>query len=636
MLKIKIRRGQLKDKQGNNVLVECSGANKASYVAGSVDGTWYDVTDDVGGLDDLKFIITTDSQSKKLSEKAASIDIDLIGNAAQLVNEWLFSTPCSYLNYFEAEITDTQCNYTYVNFQIKPDNFVYCDSDGCSYRLPLREEDNTGANLKKYSIHDNWQRWFSEDGSKDHPTFEVVIFNTVPLLQSAVIGMWIFITSLPGVGQIIDAIGDVHDAIKENLGFGQFAPAPKIKTIIDNITQRLNISTDTIFDAGEFAENDCLLIPYGGSYYKNMNGCSPSTKYIWNNRYIWQFSDFLDAICELYNCYWEVSNGTLTIKPFQEKLEEEPIDLSTDIFSNCYSFSVTKKAAFGRYEYQVDPTDAASGQAQYPYNDIVDFDGDGLNPMLEGSTQKRLSFASTGIYGDSFGKEDVKEIFNGARGIAYIMLASLVITAASLIAGTVTATGAIIISAAIVAFFITVEIQLTSYKDEFGIGGYYRGIVRIQGSGALSVPRVLRWDPSTPLDCARVVSQDSSTVLPNTYYNPTSVSYADQAWGTSVYRVVDKVYNYPLFFDANYKGNLYDTLHEVTDNPLIVNIGNKVVTSVLPLCCDTIDLIGLGVDSKRIVGRIVKIKDNEYIFVTECEVNYSDMSITLKGKYLYK
>lgn len=256
--------------------------------------------------------------------------------------------------------------------------------------------------------------------------------------------------------------------------------------------------------------------------------------------------------------------------------------------------------------------------------------------MLEGSTQKRLSFASTGIYGDSFGKEDVKEIFNGARGIAYIMLASLVITAASLIAGTVTATGAIIISAAIVAFFITVEIQLTSYKDEFGIGGYYRGIVRIQGSGALSVPRVLRWDPSTPLDCARVVSQDSSTVLPNTYYNPTSVSYADQAWGTSVYRVVDKVYNYPLFFDANYKGNLYDTLHEVTDNPLIVNIGNKVVTSVLPLCCDTIDLIGLGVDSKRIVGRIVKIKDNEYIFVTECEVNYSDMSITLKGKYLYK
>lgn len=637
MLKIKIRKHQLINKQAQNVVLQCSGQNKATYVLGNnPDTTWYDITDGVSGLDDLEFIIKKDDLSRKLSERSSSMDISLVGEASEIVQDWLFGTPCSYLNYFDVEITDTSCDYTYARFELKPDNMSWCDKDGCYFTLPLRESDEASVNLKKYSIHDNWQKWYSEDGTKEHPTFEVVIFNTVPLLQATIIGMYLFVTSLPGIGWLINYIGNIHDTIKENLGFGRFAAAPYVRDILKNITDKVGLQLDTIFDAGQSAANDCLFIPYGGSYFKNMNGCSPSRKHIWNNRYIWQYSEFLDSLCELYNCYWEIAEGKLIIKPLAWKINETPIDISDQVESNCYAFDLSKKSAYGRYEYQADPTDAASNSVQLPYNDIVDFDGQGNNPMLEGNTTRQVKFASTGFYGDSFGQNNVDEIMDLALGVAYIMLATLVITAASLIAGTVTATGAIIISAAITVFLATVVVQRDNYKAEFGVNSSYKGIVRIQGSGALSVPRILRYDPATPLNCARVVKQSAASIQINSYYNLTNTAYANQPWGASIYQGVTDVFNYPLYFDANYKGNLYDTYHEYTDNPLIVNIGNKELTTIIPFCCDNIDIVGLGPDSQRLVGKVVKVKDGEYILVHEVTVSYKDMSITIKGKILYK
>ena len=64
MLKIRIRKHQLVNKQGQNVVLQCSGQNKASYVLGNnTDTTWYDITDSVSGLEELEFIISKDDTS---------------------------------------------------------------------------------------------------------------------------------------------------------------------------------------------------------------------------------------------------------------------------------------------------------------------------------------------------------------------------------------------------------------------------------------------------------------------------------------------------------------------------------------------------------------------------------------------
>ena len=637
-LKVEIRRHQFLNKEQQNVILSCSGQNVAEWVAGSVDGTWYDVTSDAEGLENFTLIVRQDGASEKSSESAASLQITFTGGASELINEWLFETPCSYINFFDVRVTDLICGEVYSGYELKPDNLETCDGDGCYFTLSLREGEDKYRELKKLSIHDNWQKWFSEDGNKSHPTFQVVI-QQEPVATGMKGALLLFAIAVPVVGQIVKQVADLNETFKKMLGFGRYHAAPKVYDILLNACMKIGLTLNTPFDPSRELHNDCLFIPYGGAYHTNFKDKpeyreSPSTKHIWNNRYIWQVTDFLDELCKLYCMKWDIINGVLVVNFLEDIIQQDESYTISDAQSICYEFDLTKKPAYGRYEYSIDGGDSASNQVQILYNDIVDYDGVAQNPMLEGSVTKQVRFASTGFYCDSFGINYVNEAMDLMKMGALAVLGSLLIAAASLIAGIDNwiAAAALTLAVGLTATLIITEGN--KIRNRYGCDTPFAGIIRIWGSGAVSVPRIIRWDPSTPMNNAKAVETLVPTIQVNPRYNIDSVPYASQFSGTGIYQDITRVWNYPLFFDSWYKNNLYETYHETVDNPLIVNMGFQLVTAEIPLCCDTIGAIGTSQEGDTIVGKIVKIKEGYFMYVTEATLSYEARMITLKGKII--
>ena len=110
MLKIEIRQHQHKDSNGNNVIVDCTGGI-ATYIAGNVpDYNWYDITEDCIGVDGIKLGEEVPQAGSKQREKGTTTQITIGFSAYQMILDYLFATECSFLNYFDARITDTELN----------------------------------------------------------------------------------------------------------------------------------------------------------------------------------------------------------------------------------------------------------------------------------------------------------------------------------------------------------------------------------------------------------------------------------------------------------------------------------------------------------------------------------------------
>ena len=653
-LTIRIRRHQHLDKDGNPIIVTCNN-NVIGWSGGTIDASWYDATDYAQGLDEFQLVTRQDITTEKKREATASLSVTFTSAIAELIKSWLLATDCDYVNYFDCEITDNICGIIYNNYELKADNLEYCSDFVCSFTLSLRESDTQQKTLRKLSIHDNWQKWFTEDGGKNHPTFQVVIqkdITSMGMQGGSLLAQMAMIDAIPGVtGYIAEYLTDesYEEKIKRVLGFGYYAPAPRIYDILLNACQRSGITMDTPFNPGKALYNDCLLTVPNGTYHTDFDYSpawrpSPSQKFIESNAYTWPVNEFLDELCRLYNMKWDVINGVLKVEFNQDLITVTPaMTVGNDYDSICYEYSLNKKPAYGRYEYGVDGGDFVSGQVQTQYNDNVDYDPQTDNPMLEGDKTKQLKFAPTGFYCDSFGEEYLNTSLRSMKVAASGIVVVLAVTVVALFGGIVSALAATILAGYVVSVMIKIQTIANQFKSSFGCGTNFSGIIRVSSPGIINLPRVIRYDPSTPLNNAKVVKQQASTIPINTRYNTESVSYANNFSGTYTYQTVTNVYNYPLFFDSFYKGNLYDTYHEKTDSPIFVNFSNKVVTAVVPMCCEYLNKVGLENGTESIVGKIVEIPDGsiagtgyKYILVTEVTVDYQTMSITIKGQQIYR
>ena len=651
-LQIKIRRHRHLNKDGIPIIPTCNN-NIISWQNGSIDSSWYDATDYVDGLDELQVIIRQDVTTEKKRESATTLSVTFTGKIADLIKSHLMTTDCDYVNYFDCEITDNICGITYSQYELKADNLEFCYDFVCQFTLSLREAEPKTRTLSKISIHDNWQNWFSEDGVKSHPTFQVLIQKDSTsagleggflLLQMAIID------AVPGVtGYLIEYLTDenYYEKIKRVIGFGYYAPAPRVYDILLNACLRSGLTMDTPFNPGKELYNDCLLTVESGAYHKDFDydpayRPSPSTKFIKSNFYTWPVNEFLDELCRLYNMKWDVVGGVLKVQFVKDIIAEtEVFEVGDDYESICYEFNLTKKPAYGRYEYSADASDFVSGQVHVQYNDIVDYDAVTDNPMLEGDKTKQSKFASTGFYCDSFGEESyvddiVRSMKIAATGITFIFA----VVVASLAAGILSALAAIALAAALARILQKIQSIGNKIKDKFACSTSFNGIVRIGGSGVVSAPRILRYDPATPLINAKVVNIQASTIQINPRYNTGLVTYPNNFDNTYTYQTINKVYNYPLFFDSFYKNNLYDKYHEKVDSPIFVNFSNRSVTAVIPMCCEYLTYMGVNDETDSIVGKIVKVPDNinnyKYILVSEVTIDYSTRSITIKGQQIYR
>ena len=639
MLKIEIRYHQNKDPQGNNVIVDCSGS-VATYVSGSVDPTWIDITEDCDGLDSLEISESIAENGFKQREKGSTTQLTIGFDGYALITDWLLSTPCSFLNSFDVRITDEELNYEYKLYEIKPDNIEMCSDDGCQIKVPLREIDDLKSITDKLSIHDNWQGWFG-GGAKNFPCMQVFVHLTA-MQKSFTIGALAVIAFLDYLLSLVGIDFGVDEIKNKAYGFGRFLPTPYIRDILENAMAKVGYTIETPFNVGGFAENDVYV--YSNGYYHtnwDENPTSPDLTFKYENRQIYQLSEFLDAICKLYNCVWQITGTKLIITPIKNNDVSTPMFevLENDLVSDCKTFSFEKGKAGGTYEYQKDGSDSATGDVIVEYNDIVDYDGVANNAMLNGLNKKEFRFGSTSFWGDGFGEDIGESISDFSKVVLIMIILTLAVISAQMAlaapAANVAAGG--FLQASLVILGIATALGVTGFawindlqsNSQFGTGGYYKYAIKVIGTGSIFTPRIIRTNPASPNNYKHPVTQPSNTIAINPLYNTSNIAWRDQ-WNTGHGDFLE-AYNYPLFFDSNYLGNMYDTLHQKTDNALFLQQSNERRTIVILLCDDFLNKLGLDLDENSIIGKVILLKGVNYK-VLSVSVRYNDYSIKLELK----
>lgn len=658
-LRIQLRRRQLQNEDGD-VVVQCNPDNTAEYVPGTVDTTWNDYTTLTEGLDKLDLSwdkvnsgtsgeTTSTNQGGSNYDKGISLTLIFRDAAYQFIYDWLLDSPCGILNAIEVMITDELCKKRYRTFEIKADNLTYAPYEApCEFEVKLREADPVWHCIHKTFIWDNWQGWFEDGSTKDHPCFLTAVEPRPRLINSARMGLSIFGRTLPIVSAIFN---ENDDAFRRIQGVDNFVDAPLIRDLISNVTDKCEIEVDTIFhDPTSPYYNLTLFYPLSGAMHNSASSAvtSPALWFHFENRWNITLAELLDKLKPLFQAEWYVTpNNTLVFQPKGDflSLAATPIinltdpNLATkwDKYSLRYSFNGDKQPAYGRYQYMIDASDLASQEAQPLYNDIVDYDGPTDNLMLEGNLSKSLEFASTGFIRDGRSQNDyMRTVINDGETVAYALIIILVVVIASLLAGVLSAGAAAALAAFLAAWVILIAAKANDLRDLFG-GSTYTGAVRLTCE-QVAQPRLLLWD-GISLNRAKVVSTDPADIDSNIWFNPTSESYTTR--NKFQYAPVGGlfIFNYPMYFDSYFLDNMYDRFQDALDNPLKSLDTHQTFEVRIDLCCEFLDVLGVWEDEFAKIGYFVKLEQRiGYEVQGRIErfaVNYDDEAILLRGQ-VYK
>lgn len=648
-LRIFFRKHQLQDvdNSNQNVIVDCG--TIATYIPGEVDHTWYEMTPYCVGLE--KFRSTWDAINQSSSsnaegsntDKGITAELTFDSDAFQFIWDWLLTTKCQILNAIDVRIDDVICGKSYRLFEIKGDNLKYQPEFDCRIEVQLREQDLVWHCAHKTFIWDDWQGWFNKDGTstKNHPTFITCVEPRPRILNSVRIALMFFYYSNPLINAIDFITGNgIGDDTRRILELDNFVPSPLVRDYIDNVAMKCGLDVDTIFHrVGTPEYNTCIFHPATGSMYKNSNDdeVSPSMLYDFENRWDITLPELLDKLKNVYCAEWYITpNNTVLFKPIEELIVLSPIFDFTDgtypIRDLTYIFNGKKKPAYGRYQYQVDGSDLGSQEIANLYNDVTDFDGPSNNPMLEGELNKSFEFAPTAFVRDGRTKDYIELLINDGEIGAYILVAILTVIVGALIAGTLSAGAGIALGALLAAWVISISGKASNMMREFtGSGNSYDGAVRLVMSNQTMTPRLLVWN-GTGMDRAKVVKTNNPT--PSSYYNPEGITYAVNN-PISIDNPSNNIYNYDVYFDSKYEGNLFDRFHDIIDNPLKSLESNQSFTFETDLCCGVIDLLGLWNNDFVKIGYLLIIEKREnytvYGRIGNIELDYSDYTIKIKG-----
>lgn len=640
-----------------NVIVQCNAATGwAEYVPGNVDQAWYDMTDYIESAEKLSFtwdkVNSGNSTNSETSmdgsnyDKGVTSDLMFFGKAYQFIYDWLLTTECQILNAVEVKIIDLIAGGTYRIFEIKNDNIEYAPIDQpCQFYIKLREQDSVWHCIHKTFIWDNWQHWFEDSGVKEHPCFLTCIEPRPRLVQSARMALMLFFYSNPEIALISWITGgSIENDTRKILNANRFVDAPLVRTYIENVAGRCGLEMDTIFDVGQAWQNLCLYYPQAGYMHESDDddAVSPSLSYHFDNRWLITIAELFDKLKKVFAAEWYVTpNNTIVFKYTKDLIDLLPIyDFTVDgaeaIYDLKYTFNGEKKPAYGRYEYQPDGSDLASQELSTLYNDIVDYDGPQYNPMLEGSVTKNFEFAPTGFVRDGRAKDYMRLLINDGETGAYILVGVLSVIIVALTAGVLTVGAAVALGVQIAIWVALIAGKAEDMRDVFVDGIIYTGAVRLTSEQVLT-PRLILWDG---ISKERAKTEARMTLpTPNTYYNPAGIAY-------NVKNKIDQdnpdqnIYNYPLYFDSEFNGNLFDSYHDEIDNPLKSKESHQEAKWNVDLCEGMLNLFGVFENQYAVIGKIVLLEKrdnyNVYVRIGNISVDYDNNKINLKGVVLRK
>lgn len=634
--------------QGVDVTVQCNpSTGYAEYVPGTVDNTWYDYTNYIEGEEKLSMTWdkvnsgTVTNQDGSNYDKGISSELFFFDNAYQFIYDWLLTSECQILNSVEVKIIDLVAGGTYRIFEIKNDNIEEAPVDEpCRVTIRLREQDQVWHCVHKNFIWDNWQGWFDNTSTKLHPCFLTCIEPRPRLLSSVRMALTLLYYSNPTISIFT---GNIEPVSRRILGIDRFVDAPLIRTYIQNIALKCGLMMDTIFDVGQEWENLCLYFPQAGYMHQadSSDVASPALFFHFDNRWNITIADLLDKLKVVFGAEWYVTpNNTITFKHTKDLINLSPIyDFTAPgaqpIYELRYTFSGDKKPAYGRYQYTDDGSDLASQEISTLYNDIVDYDGPANNPMLEGEKSKTFEFAPTAFVRDGRTDDYLKLIINDAAIGASIVLGILTVITVVLAASVLFS----IVGVAIIALVAVWESQILAKRNhlnnKFVDEGTYTGAVRLTSEQTLS-PRLLLWN-GEEMRRAKVVHTDAFP-LANTYYNNNPIKTYGEKNSIDNDNPALRIYNYPLYFDSDFVGNMFDKYHDEIDNPLKSKESHKTGKFYTDLCEDMLKVFGVFQNSYIVIGKVIKIeeRDNYDVFlrIENVSVDYDTNRINIKGKVL--
>ncbi len=645
--KIYLRRRQ-NQFEGADVQVQCNpSTGYAEYVPGTIDSSWYDYTDFIEGTGKLSMTwdkvntgsASTTNQDGSNYDKGISSELIFRDDAYRFIYDWLLTTECQILNAVEVKIVDLIGGGTFRIFEIKTDNIEYAPVDEpCTFSIKLREQDGIWHCVHKNFIWDNWQHWFDDTNAKSHPCFLTCIEPRPRLLSSVRLALLLFFYSNPTISLFA---GNIRVDARRILGIDRFVDAPLIRTYIQNIALKCGLLMDTIFDVGQDWENLCLYYPQAGFMHQadSDSVISPSLNFHFDNRWNITLADLLDKLKILFAAEWYVTpNNTIVFKHIKDLIQIAPIyDFtlpgSFTAYGIKYSFNGDKKAAYGRYQYADDGSDLASQEMSTLYNDIVDYDGPANNPMLEGDVTKNFEFAPTGFVRDGRTDDYLNLLIHDAATGASILLGVLTIVTAVLIGSLLLSPVGIALGLLIAAWETRIIQRRNNLNNNFVDDPTYTGAVRLTSEQTLS-PRLLLWDGDN-MYRAKVVKTD---FLPskNTYYNPDK--RYDEKNSIDNDNPSLKVYNYPMYFDADFLDNMFDRYHEPIDNPLKSKESHQNVRFYVDLCPEMLQLFGVYENTYIVIGKVVKLEERDNYDVNvrleNIQVDFDQNRINIKGKVL--
>lgn len=257
-------------------------------------------------------------------------DIEVFGDAYQVVYNNLINSVNLYSNTIYVRITDTLCSEEVMIFQVETKNLKWCDNNECTLRFSMVEYNPQLDCIRETLLADNWNGLFQDYplGGYIHPRFRycdvmkpTAMFGVwVTFLNMLDSIIWSIITPLNIVLGIFGIPPITFTAFNKWGGCDRGFPSPYFRTYISNVCDKCGISVDETTLPIFYSELDVFNLPYGNSYYYACLLTAPVTKgvdmngtkdYIVSNQPTWTLYDFMSKIKSIWNGSWYLRNSTL-------------------------------------------------------------------------------------------------------------------------------------------------------------------------------------------------------------------------------------------------------------------------------------------------------------------------------------
>lgn len=530
-------------------------------------------TDYTDFVDVTNFKKTISLNGENDPQKTVSAEIEVFSTAYTALKANLIDSASRYSNFYVILITDTDCGDVATYFKIEDKSLRWCDNGECRMQMTLVEYNTYLDCLYQTLLADNTSGEFQSYPTSGyvHPRFRycdvvkptffyyyIIYFSSIVSAAITAINIALFavfsiitwVVNLLGGNWSVPSIS--YSFAEDILGCNRGHPAPLLRTYIDNVCNKCGLAATNTSIPILYAD---IIAGYDNPYYYSCLMTAYTKKgvdmdggkdYIPNNQPSWTLYQLLSKLKVLFNARWTIYSGVVYFER-KDLLGEliygstPTIDLSGAdapylLDSVCYEFNGRGKPKNIILKYGVDGTDKIGNELLSRFN---------------------------GFYEDTSGNKNYNETIEinanefGAAGFV-------------------------------------LDGQDSAYDAAFGLalssiitGTSYEGCLKIM-SDTFALPKVLIWNPHTPMSDARCQYNDYDI-----YGSSGADIYAfsdDQANFLSVVSSDCHNFNFPYSFDPdadNIGGNGFRNLwqfHEI-DKPDSSIKDNIDISFKLENCC---------------------------------------------------